>query len=129
MESKSYNAEILQFCEQILASHKTNGGSTFCCVTGKSLAGEDCYAVSTHPECEYKSTLEPDARTIALFIIKNLGLLSISGYAVGTWQEAGLHYLDVVTLCYDRQTAIELGRCAKQIAICYLKDCSIIPLK
>lgn len=113
----------------ILRRHNQDGGSTTRLTTGENLAGQDLYAVSPFIECEYTSSLPLDAHTISGYILANEDRLlkGVGTFALGTWQEAGLHYIDVVA-CVDRETAEIIGRRAEQIAICYLKDCSVIKL-
>lgn len=113
----------------ILRRHNQDGGSTTRLTTGENLAGQDLYAVSPFKACEYKSSLPLDEYTINEYILANRDRLleGVGTFALGTWQEAGLHYLDVVA-CVDRETAETIGRKAEQIAICNLKDCSVIKL-
>lgn len=114
----------------ILRRHNQDGGSTTRLTTGENLAGQDLYAVSPFKACEYKSSIPLDEYTINSYILFNKDrLLAVVGtFALGTWQEAELHYMDVIIVCVDREYAETIGRKAEQIAICYLKDCSVIKL-
>jgi len=113
----------------ILSRHNQNGGSTTLLPAGEDLSGLDLYAVSFCKTLEWKSNIAPSPQDIAQYLTRLPAYSSGSSkaiYALGTWQDGGFHYLDMVVCLPNREDAINLGRGADQIAICYLKDCSII---
>jgi hypothetical protein len=118
------NIAIIQ---SALAELASKGGATFN-LAGENLAGRDLYAVSPIKKLEWKSSFAPAVEDVLAYVNHNAGLLATPIAALGLWHEAGLFYMDVVFCVQSRSAAIEIGRAAQQIAVCHLKDGSIIKL-
>ena len=113
--------------EQILKLTQDNGGATWNFTNG-SLVGTEAYSVSTH--LDRTKTLpanELTAETLSAYISDNHDLLNDSNNSLGTWNDNGTLYLDVVTTLEDREQAIALGKKHNQKAIFDLKNLEEIP--
>ena len=74
------------------------------------------YVVSTHKECEEKTTVLDD-RVLIDYISKNYHRLNTEGIFLGIWSSDGYHYLDIVTVTTKYLRAVRLARENKQKAI------------
>ena len=106
-----------ELVERILKEHQ-GGGSTFS-LDGRNLIGTPNFSVSLYPERTVILNHPPAAADIINFIHKNGDLFKDTRNNLGTWfnEAGGEHWLDVVAVIPDRDTAIELGRRFDQIAI------------
>jgi hypothetical protein len=121
-------AVVGSIADDIVRTHKQAGGGTFD-MSGRSLAGQQLYAVPLYPERTITLHREPTARDIDAFLRQNEDLLSDARNKMGTWFDsaANEHILDVVVAIPNRHLAVELGKRYNQRAIFDLGKMAEIP--
>lgn len=112
----------LQLSQEVLNDvnqrHATSGGSTTDLKTGKPLTLQDArYMVSPYEDRQQLLDHAPTEQELRNYVAKNEDLLAKPGHNLGTWDNAGKHYLDVSIGENDPQKALELGRQHNQLAI------------
>lgn len=115
--------------KKILALHNKSGGSTFNLVAGKSKAGTKGFAVAVYPERSKIIEGKPTEQILKDYIAENTDLLfdATNENSLGTWENEGKTYLDVVRIETSRGKAIDLAKQNDQKAIFDLKTSREIP--
>lgn len=109
---------------KVINLHEKNKGATYNIRWG-NLENQDLYVVSLFPDLSVViDSMNVDEKTLKSFLEKNIKLLLNPRCAIGTWYNTAdkKTYLDVSTVFFDKNLAIEIAKQYNQIAIWNLKN-------
>ena len=109
----------------------SNGGITYNLHLNASLAGLNYFAVAMYPDHEKIVPVEDfDINTVRDYLLDNIDLLKDRRNSLGTWHNTdnNMIYLDISRTISNKETAIDLGKKHKQLAIFDLANLEEITL-
>jgi hypothetical protein len=108
---------MMNMQNSVLDKLTTNGGFTLDLRTPEGWVTKG-FAVSVNPE-RTQTSQNPDASTLARYVLDNWDLLSQEPKVFGGWldTESGITYLDVVTVFDSKEEALDLAVQHGELAI------------